>query len=185
MQSIVRGMLGRKRAAHAAKRVFKKYLTEDRSAVYYYNTATKAKQWHKPYLLHGNNDVEEIPMPTNDEKYLVYCEQCEGDSPNMAVKYCNNCQSAMCEEHDKLTHRRGRRARHIRTDLEVCRVCDYQNASRKCKHCHDARFQCDTVRLRVGVPGSGVARADNRHLCVAPTPVLQLSSRPLSEAGAS
>jgi len=62
------------------------------------------------------------------------------------LQYCEHCQAAMCNEHDTTSHTRGRRKRHVRTRLHVCGVCNYQNATRKCLHCHSARFQCDTVR---------------------------------------
>jgi len=84
VQSIVRGKLGRKKAAQRAAQVFKKFLTEDQSAAYYFNTTTRRKQWLKPFLLH-DRDIEAVPMASRDERFVVLCELCEGEEPNMAT----------------------------------------------------------------------------------------------------
>lgn len=94
------------------------------------------------------------------------------------VQFCESCQTALCDEHDHNVHSRGRRSKHSRIPLNVragasvlfqivaqfmsfthspplvvsaqsCEHCEYQNITRRCKHCK--KNYCDTVSAELAV----------------------------------
>ena len=135
-------------------------------SVYYYNEITFESSWERPVDMPEDENSRRSDDGIPPWKKLP-CSQCvmniqnagsqDTSEASIAVKYCAQCKTVLCEACDQDNHLSGSHFNHTRmpiesTDTTVCAVCSSMLAESTCKECKDAF--CDVCCAKVHAFGA-------------------------------
>ncbi|GMH65185.1 hypothetical protein TrLO_g5227 [Triparma laevis f. longispina] len=151
IQCLARRYLARKAVLKIAMRSYVKYVDPSTDDPYWSNPKTKSVTWAKPKIFGKFADVSHPTiLPHKGTEFVVMCVNCASEITELV---CHNCDDAFCKSCFDGLHTKGTRINHKPTQINTCRECEYQLASKTCDTCtaeqHQSCNYCDVCHLNV------------------------------------